>query len=230
MCGRITQYLDLEALFALYRLPPGTPAPDLAPRYNGCPTQDFAALRGVGGAPAVTKLRWGFVPRWSKDLRVGARMINARAETVREKPAFREAFRRRRCVIPANGWFEWRREGGEKQPYWIRPGVAEVFSLAGLWERWDGGEERLETFTILTTAASPALADIHHRQPVIVEEGDVEDWLDPASPAERLAGIVRDPCEGPFDRWPVSRAVNSARNDAPELVQPVEHGTRPWAG
>ncbi len=222
MCGRITQALNLETLFTLYRLSPGTPAPNLAPRYNGCPTQDFAAVRRAGEEPAVTKLRWGLVPRWAKESKIGARMINARSETVHEKPAFRSAFRWRRCVIPVNGWFEWRREGGARQPYLIRPGDAEVFSLAGLWERWEKGEEPLETFTILTTAASPALADIHHRQPVIVEDGAVDEWLDPVSPAGRLVEIVRGPYEGPFDRWPVSRAVNDARNDSPELVHPVE--------
>ena len=149
-------------------------------------------------------------------------MINARSETVHEKPAFRMAFRYRRCVIPVNGWFEWRREGGEKQPYWIRPRDAEMFSLAGLWERWEKGEDPVETFTVLTTAASPALADIHHRQPVIVEEGDVDEWLDPASPADRRLGMARGACEGPFDRWAVSRAVNNARNDGPELTQRVD--------
>ena len=107
----------------------------------------------------LAKLRWGLVPWWSKDLKLGAKMINARSETVHEKPAFRVAFRRRRCVVPVNGWFEWRRENGEKQPYWIRPAGAEAFSLAGLWERWEKGDEPVETFTVLTTAASPALAD-----------------------------------------------------------------------
>ncbi len=222
MCGRITQHLDLETLFAMYGLSPGTPVPDLAPRYNGCPTQDFAVARSDGEKLAVTKLRWGLVPPWAKDPRSGARMINARSETVREKPAFRAAFRSRRCVVPVNGWFEWRREGGEKQPYWIRPADTEVFSLAGLWERWEKGEEPLETFTILTTAASPALADVHHRQPVIVEAGDIDEWLGPASPVSRLVEMAGGAHAGPFDRWPVSRAVNDARNDAPDLVHPVE--------
>ena len=222
MCGRITQDLNLKTLFAMYRLSPGTLAPNLAPRYNGCPTQEFAAVRRDGEEPAIAKLRWGLVPWWAKDLKAGARMINARSETVHEKPAFRAAFRSRRCVIPVSGWFEWRREGGEKQPYWIRPESAEMFSLAGLWERWEKGEDPIETFTILTTAASPALADIHHRQPVIVAEGNLDDWLDPASPADRLFELARGACEGPFDRWPVSRAVNYARNDAPELLHRVE--------
>ena len=137
------------------------------------------------------------MPAWAKDLKLGARMINARSETVHEKPAFRSAFRRRRCVIPVNGWFEWRREGGEKQPYWIRPADAEAFSLAGLWERWDRGEEPVETFTILTTEVSPALADIHHRQPVIVGDGEVDAWLDPASPFERIVETARAAFAGP---------------------------------
>ena len=222
MCGRITQDLNLKTLFTKYRLSPATPALNLAPRYNGCPTQDFVACRREGEERTLEKLRWGLVPMWAKDLKIGAKMINARSETVHEKPAFRSAFRRRRCVIPVNGWFEWRREGAEKQPYWIRPENAEVFSLAGLWECWDKGEEPVETFTVLTTSVSPALADIHHRQPVIVEDGYVDEWLDPASPADRVVEMARAACEGPFDRWPVSRAVNSARNNAPELLLSVE--------
>ena len=221
MCGRITQDLNLKTLFAQYRLSRAAPALNLAPRYNGCPTQDFVACRREGEERTLAKLRWGLVPPWARDLKMGARMINARSETVHEKPAFRSAFRRRRCVIPVNGWFEWRREGGEKQPYWIRRENAEVFSLAGLWECWGKGEEPVETFTVLTTAVSPALADIHHRQPVIVEDGDVDEWLNPVTSSERLIAMARAACEGPFDRWPVGRAVNNPRNNAPELIQPV---------
>ena len=218
MCGRITQDLNLKTLFAMYRLSGTTPAINLAPRYNGCPTQQFVACRDAGDGRTLAKLRWGLVPRWAKDLRSGARMINARSETVHEKPAFRSAFRRRRCLIPVNGWFEWKRAGGEKQPFWIRPEHAEAFSLAGLWERWEKGEDPVETFTVLTTSASPALAGVHHRQPVIVVDRDVDDWLNPASAEDRLFEIARTACEGPFDVRPASRAVNSARNDAPELV------------
>ena len=222
MCGRITQDLNLKTLFGLYGLSPTSPRLNLARRYNGCPTQEFVACRASGETRTLAKLRWGLVPAWAKDLKLGARMINARSETVHEKPAFRSAFRRQRCVIPVNGWFEWQREGGEKQPYWIRHGTADVFSLAGLWERWEKGEEPVETFTILTTAVSPALADIHHRQPVIVDDGEVDAWLDPESPFERIVEMARAAFAGPFDRWRVSRAVNNARNDAPELLRPAE--------
>ena len=145
-------------------------------------------------------------------------MINARSETVHEKPAFRSAFRRRRCVVPINGWFEWRRENGEKQPYWIRPAGADAFSLAGLWERWEKGDEPVETFTVLTTNASPALSDIHHREPVIVEDAALDEWLDPSTPSERLLAIASTANEGPFDARAVTTRVNSPRNDDPELL------------
>ena len=222
MCGRITQDLNLKTLFSMYRLSATAPAINLAPRYNGCPTQEFVGCRDAGEGRTLAKLRWGLVPRWAKDLRMGARMINARSETVHEKPAFRSAFRRRRCLIPVNGWFEWKRADGEKQPYWIRPESAEVFSLAGLWERWEKVDEPVETFTVLTTAASPALAGVHHRQPVIVEDRDMDEWLHPASPGERLVELARAAWNGPFDVRPVSRAVNNARNNAPDVVQPLE--------
>ena len=132
MCGRITQDLNLKMLFDRYRLSAASPALNLRPRYNGCPTQDFVAVRREGKELTLAKLRWGLVPH-SAGLKVGTRMINARSETVHEKPAFRAAFRRRQCVVPVNGWFEWRRKNGEKQPYWIRPANADVVSLAGIW-------------------------------------------------------------------------------------------------
>ena len=130
MCGRITQDLNLKMLFDRYRLSAASPALNLKARCNGCPTQDFVAVRREGEERRLAELRWGLVPGWAKDLKMGARMINARSETVHEKPAFRMAFRRRRCVVPVNAWFEWRRKDGEKQPYWIRPAGAEAFSLA----------------------------------------------------------------------------------------------------
>ena len=218
MCGRITQDLNLKMLFDRYRLSGAVPALNLAPRYNGCPTQDFAAVRHTGEERTLGKLRWGLVPAWSKDLKMGARMINARSETVHEKPAFRSAFRRRRCVIPVNGWFEWRRENGEKQPYWLRLAGEEVFSLAGLWERWEKGGDPVETFAVLTTGASPALADIHHRQPVLVEDEALDDWLDPETSSERLLSLAVAANDGPFERRAVSTRVNSARNDDAELL------------
>ena len=152
---------------------------------------------------------------------MGARMINARSETVHEKPTFRVAFRRRLCVVPVNGWFEWRRENGEKQPYWIRPAGADALSLAGLWERWEKGDDPVETFTVLTTGASPSLADLHHRQPVIVEDAVLEEWLDPGTSSERLLALAGAANDGPFDTRAVSTRVNSPRNDDAEILAPL---------
>ena len=222
MCGRIVQYLDPHELFRAYRPPPTAPVPDAAPRYNGCPTQDFLACRREGEGRAVVKLRWGLAPSWSGDLRSGARRINARSETVHEKPAYRSAFRRRRCVVPVNGWFEWRRAAGRRQPYYVTSPAGAPISLAGLWERWEAGPEPVETFTILTTGASPALAAIHPRQPAIVEPTGLEDWLDPATPPARLLAMARASSEGPFDLWPVSGRVNGVRHDDPDLLLPAE--------
>lgn len=218
MCGRITQDLNLKMLFDRYRLSRTTPALNLKPRYNGCPTQDFVAVRHDGEERTLAKLRWGLVPAWAKDIKMGARMINARSETVHQKPAFRSALRRRRCVVPVNGWFEWRRENAEKQPYWIRPAGADVFSLAGLWERWDKGDDPVETFTVLTTGACPSLADIHHRQPVLVDDDSLDEWLDPGTSSKRLLALAGTADEGPFERRAVSTRVNSARNDGAELL------------
>ncbi len=158
------------------------------------------------------------MPHWATDLKLAARMINARSETVHEKPAFRAAFRRRRCAVPVNGWFEWRRENGEKQPYWIRPANADVFSLAGLWDRWEKEDEPVETFTVLTTAASPALADIHHRQPAIIEDATLDEWPGPGTSSERVLALAGAANEGPFDTRAVSTRVNSPRNDDAELL------------
>ena len=222
MCGRIAQYLDPHELFRVYRPPPAASIPNSVPRYNGCPAQDFLACRREGTGRAVVKLRWGLAPPWSGGLRSGARRINARSETVHEKPSYRSAFQRRRCVVPVNGWFEWRREDGRRQPYYVTSAAGAPISLAGLWERWEAGQEPVETFTILTTGASSALAVIHHRQPAIIEPSRLEDWLDPATPPTRLLAMASASSEGPFDLWPVSDRVNGSRHDDPDLLLPVE--------
>ena len=208
-----------KEIHTLYRMPERTTALNLHPRYNGCPTQDFAACRlETSGTRSVAKLRWGLVPAWAKDPKIGSRLINARAETVHEKPAFRTAFRWRRCLIPADGWLEWRAVGSGRQPYFITAASGNALSFAGLWERWNNDGEAIESFTILTTVASPALADLHHRQPAIIEADDFGQWLEPGTAPERLLALAGRAYEGPFDRWAVSRRVNNARNDEPELL------------
>lgn len=226
MCGRFTQMMSWSQVHDLYRhKEPVEPLP-LAARYNGAPTQDFAACRlDEAGRRAVVKLRWGLVPAWAKDVRIGFRLINARAETVHSKPSFGAAFRSRRCLVPANGWFEWRKEGRNKQPYFLAPADGSLLSFAGLWERWNGPSETRETFTIITTAASPGLEDIHHRQPAIVDPARFDDWLDPASPVSSLLDLVRKPYAGPCEKRAVSTRVNSVRNNQPDILEPaVERG------
>ena len=223
MCGRFTQKMTWAQIHALYRLTEQVAPLNLEPRYNGCPTQDFAVCRlDEGSTRTVTKLRWGLLPMWAKDRKMAARLINARAETVHEKPAFRVAFQRRRCLVPADGWFEWRKEADAKQPWFITAANGAPVSFAGLWERWEKGDTPVETFTILTTAAAPALADLHHRQPSIIEADDYAEWLAPDTETERLLALARRSPEGPFERWPVTRRVNNPRNDEPDLLLPLD--------
>ena len=222
MCARFTQQLPVEEICDLYSLR-GTPLPaNRRTRYNGAPGQDFTACRvDEDGARAIALLRWGLVPSWAQDPTIAGRLINARSETVHYKPSFRAAFRLRRCLIPADGWFEWQQTGHGKQPYYLTPADGSPLSFAALWERWDQGGEPLETFTIITTEASPELEDIHHRQPAIIEPHWFSEWLDPLAPLPALLEVVREPCCGPFERRPVSSRVNRVRNDDPDVLLPV---------
>ena len=218
MCGRFTVQLSPDEIGNLY----DAPQPTLPPRYNGAPTQDFAACRlDEAGRRIITMLRWGLLPAWAKDVGVGSRMINARAETVRDKPAYRAAFRSRRCLVPADGWFEWQRAGRVKQPWFIALADGSPLSFAALWERWNRSGDGLETFTIIITEACEGLADIHHRQPAVVHPDRFGDWLDPASPSEQLLDMVRRPCTGPFEKRRVSTRVNSVANNVPAILDPV---------
>ena len=172
----------------------------------------------AAGRRVLTLQRRGLVPSWARDRAIGNRLINARSETVHEKPAFRAAFRRRRCLVPANGWFEWRRTPVGKTPIWIRLAGGRPFSLAGLWEAWGEGASRMESFTIPTCPAGEALAAVHARQPVVVAPEEHGAWLAGETPAER----VQAPHAGPFEVRRVDALVNSPGNNAPEVVRPVD--------
>ena len=222
MCGRFTQAMSWKKLHSLYQMPRQAPL-NLRARYNGAPTQEFGGCRlDAQRERAIAKLRWGLIPAWAKDEKIGARMINARAETVHEKPAFRAAFKRRRCLIPADGWLEWREEETGKQPYFITARSREPLSFGGLWERWEREGEVIESFTIVTTAASLGLTAIHHRQPSIIRAVDFGEWLAPGTPLDRLLAMARGAYELPFDHWRVSQRVNNPRNEGPDLVQPLD--------
>ena len=226
MCGRLSQNLTWQQIYTLYTLPVSTPRLDPQPRFNGAPTQEFLLCRlDEGGTRSMAALRWGLVPFWAKDVKIGARLINARAETVKDKPAFRSAFRARRCLIPANGWFEWKRSGKSKQPYFLALESGSPLSFAALWEQWGRDGQHLETFTIVTTEASSALSDIHHRQPAVVDPDDFSDWLDPGTPLETLQEIIGPSHEGPYEIRPVSDRVNRVANDTPDILAPQARDT-----
>ena len=219
MCGRFAFYSPHEAIVRLFQV---DEAPQVEPHYNIAPTQYIAAVRADrDGRRKLSMLHWGLIPWWSKEKSGAAKLINARAETVRDKPSFRDAYRMRRCLILADGYYEWQRTTAVKQPWFIGLASGEPFGMAGLWESWrnpaDG--ERLESCTIVTTAPASSIAQIHDRMPVILPVSAHAAWLDPAN--EDLARL--DPLLAPYaadllTSHPVSRRVNSARNDEPELV------------
>ncbi|MCZ6603891.1 MAG: SOS response-associated peptidase, partial [Alphaproteobacteria bacterium] len=194
MCGRYTLTTPSQAIVDLFALDPG---PNLAPRYNIAPTQAVFAVRlDPSGGREAAQLRWGLVPSWAKDPQIGNRMINARAETVREKPSFRSAFKGRRCLIAADGFYEWQKQKpgtkGGKQPYWITLADRGPFAFAGLWEHWtDGQGSKLETCTIVTCPANDLVAPIHPRMPVILGPQDHAQWLDPETAPDAAASLLR---------------------------------------
>jgi putative SOS response-associated peptidase YedK len=193
-------------------------------RWNVAPTDEVLTVTTTReGEPRGELLRWGLVPHWAKDPGMGAKMINARAETVAEKPAFRDAFAARRCLIVADGFYEWRREGGRPQPMWITRADGEPFAFAGLWATWHGPDEQvLRTCSIVTTHANDALAPIHDRMPVMLAPETEADWLDPAAPPELLHELLRPAPDREVAHRPVGYAVNSVRNDGPECLEAPE--------
>jgi putative SOS response-associated peptidase YedK len=221
MCGRYTLGTPLEQLLEVFDVP-GVSF-DYQPRFNVTPTQDMPVVVADGaGGRKMGPLRWGLVPFWAKDPSIGNRMINARSETVAEKPAFKNAFRRRRCLVPADGFYEWEKRTEGKVPHWIHQPGARPFAMAGLWEKWaPEGREPLFTFTILTTDASPDLRYIHPRMPVILPQDAWDPWLDAERDPAGLLGLLHSTAEGALEEWPVSTAVNSPANDGPELVERV---------
>ena len=224
MCGRFTQAARPEDLARLFNLPI-TAIPPYRPRYNLAPTQPALVLRRHPhtGAKELTFLIWGLIPSWAKDPRMGARLINARAETVAQKPAFRAAFRRRRCLVPADGFYEWRQAGRQKQPYYITRKDGRPMAIAGLWEHWqspDGSE--IESFTLITTEPNELVRPIHDRMPAILPEATFEIWLAADTPVDTLQQLLQTPYPADLlQARPVSTAVNSPANDDPSLIQPL---------
>jgi len=214
MCGRFAFYSPSEATAALFGASGALP---VEARYNIAPTQYIASIRDdEDGARELIMLRWGLIPFWAKDPSIGNRMINARAETVAEKPSFRTAYRRRRCLVLADGFYEWRREGSIKTPYYISPADGAPFAFAALWENWNSKEsdESIQSTTLITTAANDFMASLHHRMPVVLRPDTADRWL--AGGDDAIEYAIN---HGPELRaWAVDRRVNNARNEGADLI------------
>src|SRR5262245_61829199 len=221
MCGRYCISSAPEAIRRLFRY---AEQPNFPPRYNVAPTQPVPIVRMVEGERRFALVRWGLIPAWVKDPKDVGLLINARVESVNDKPAFRYAMRRRRCLVPADGFYEWKTEGaGRKRPYAVRPCDRQPVAFAGLWESWMGpnGEE-METAAIVTTAANRELAPLHDRMPVVLPPDAFEAWLDCRNvDAETATALCVPARDGLLEAYAVSPAVNRADNDAPELLEPA---------
>lgn len=224
MCGRYNEKLTDHDLVSLFDLEQAEP---WSPRYNIAPRQPAPViLAEANGRRRMRLLRWGLIPGWAKEAAVGDRLINARADGLAAKPSFRSAFKRRRCLVPATGFYEWKPAGTVKQPFHICREDGGGFAFAGLWESWtdpaSGGQ--METFTIITTEPNALLAPIHSRMPVILPEADYPIWLDPGvQDAAQLEGLLRPAPEKGWTAYPIGRAVNRPTVDSPSLIQPAEN-------
>jgi putative SOS response-associated peptidase YedK len=224
MCGRFVQNIPLETLQQNFNL--RTIDSDIIPNYNVAPTQEILTVIKHDNENTLDKFHWGLVPFWAKDISIGSRMINARAETVSSKPSFRNAFKKRRCLIPADGFYEWTGEKGHKQPYYVSIPSGEPLAFAGLWETWTNKESDegsvYKSCTIITTAASGSIREIHHRMPVILDPKYYEKWLNvKIQDPKELEPILQDGIIYDMKYYPVSTFVNSVNNNDPNCIKPI---------
>lgn len=218
MCGRFALTLPGNAMARLFSAAPANDLPDL-PDYNICPTMPVLTVTSQDGQRRLAPMRWGFVPHWYKTLGDGPLLINARAETLASKPAFAQAARQRRCLIPASGFYEWSKDAaGNRLPWYVSRTDGTPMAFAGVWQGWGQGETALNTCAIVTTSASAALAHVHHRMPVLVEVPDWPLWLGEAG--HGAARLMQPAGEGTITCHRVGRAVNSNRASGPELIAP----------
>lgn len=221
MCGRFSLFADLEYLISRFGIL-NSEEFDFVKRYNIAPSQDvFAIIKSDEGNKAGF-LKWGLVPVWAKDERISHKMINARAETVDEKPSFKRLLKSRRCIIPASGFFEWQKNGKQKQPYHIQLKNQEPFGFAGLWDRWEKEGKVIQSCTIITTKPNELMKDIHDRMPVILRKENEEDWLDRSlDDSSYLKSILQPYDASQMEAYKVSASVGSPRNQGRELVEPL---------
>ena len=219
MCGRFSL---AEDAFQLQRYFEFLLTEEFPPRYNIAPGQPILAVISDGQKRRAGTLKWGLVPSWAKDHKVGSKMINARAEGIDEKPSFKDAFKRRRCLIIADGFYEWKKTGESKQPYRFIMKSKEPFAFAGLWETWKKGERPLHTCTIITTTPNAVTKDVHDRMPVILPKEKHDLWLDPRNAdTEYLKSLLMPYSAEEMEKYPVSTHVNNPKNEMAELLSPL---------
>jgi len=222
MCGRYALYGPVSRLRECFDAEPE--GFKFEPRWNAAPMQWLPVVREEpGGKRVIQLMRWGLVPTWATDESIATRLINARSESLAEKPSFRAAFRRRRCIVPANGFYEWKLVGNTKLPFYIHPVEDELFGLGGVWEHWTRPADGvgIDTFTIITTNASTAIRAVHDRMPLILEPATYSAWLDGATPLEQAHDLMQPSPGLTLTLHPVSRAVSNVRNEGATLIQPV---------
>jgi putative SOS response-associated peptidase YedK len=223
MCGRVVQHRELSGYARELGINLSGQVPNAPPHYNGAPSQDLLVLRRdpKTGEGRLGLLRWGLIPHWAKDKKIAWRLINARCETVGKTAAFKDAYRQRRCLIPVDGFYEWKKIGKVKQPFLIAMKSGDPFTLAGLWENWKepATREWVRSFTIVTTDANTLVAGLHDRMPVIIAPEDRDRWL---SPEGKPDDLLRPFPPELMTMWPVSTRVNSPKNEDRELIEPVE--------
>lgn len=219
MCGRFAITLPDDAMASLFDAVPANDLPGV-PNYNVCPTNQIHTVTSDEGHRRLRPMRWGFIPHWYKTPSDGPLLINARAETIAEKPAFRAACRERRCLIPASGFYEWTKDAeGKRLPWYIHPTEGDVLAFAGVWQVWERGEEPLTTCAIVTTEANAAMSKIHHRMPVVLARDDWAKWL--GEEGKGAATLMQAPPEDALAFYRVDPKVNSNRASGPELIAPL---------
>ena len=225
MCGRARLSSDVSEIRLVFRIPPERPIPNFPPSWNVAPTDSVPVVRydRKAGQRSLDLLRWGLIPYWAKDIKVGFVNINAKAEGIETRPAFRDAFDRRRCLVPVDNFYEWKKLGSDKQPYAIALAERGIMALAGLWENWKSSAgEWVRSFAIVTTEPNELCAELHNRMPVILAPETWPTWLgeEPAELAQIKVLLAPYPSDG-MVRWPVSARVGSVKNNDPSLVDPI---------
>ena len=222
MCGRFAVDIHLGVIEEVFELGDDHDAIELSPTWNAAPgTEQVVVRRGREGERRAARPRWGLVPHWADDPSIGNRLVNARSESAAEKPAFRDAFARHRCLIPATGFYEWDSRSGTRDPWFYVVDQGAPFAIGGVWSRWRDEEgDVLDTFCVLTTEANALTTAVHDRMPVLVDRGEYDRWLAPDTSSDALAAIMRPFDPQRMDGWMVSRDVNKPQNDGPELIRP----------